>query len=72
MGTGDPFLGVKRGLDATLTTHPHLVQKSRKRRSYISSPPYRLYGGSGTALLYFSQVLTTSIVRAIAPMMEKK
>jgi hypothetical protein len=28
----------------TLTTHPHLVRRSRMTRSYISSPPKRLHG----------------------------
>jgi hypothetical protein len=27
----------------TLTTHPHLVPRSRMSRSYISSPPKRLH-----------------------------
>jgi hypothetical protein len=31
--------GLKRGRDVTLTAHPHLVPRSRMRRSYISSPP---------------------------------
>jgi hypothetical protein len=36
--------GLKRGWGMTLTTHPHLVQKSTMGRSYISSPPKRLRG----------------------------
>jgi hypothetical protein len=36
--------GVKRGQGVTLTTHPHLVPRSRMSRSYISSPPKRLHG----------------------------
>jgi hypothetical protein len=43
-------LGVKRGRGVTLTTHPHLVPRSRISRSCISSP-WRLHGGSGTVLL---------------------
>jgi hypothetical protein len=39
MGTGGPFLGVKRGRGVTLTTHPYLVPRSRMSRSYIFSPP---------------------------------
>jgi hypothetical protein len=31
--------GVKRDGGVTLTTHPHLVPRSRLSRSYISSPP---------------------------------
>jgi hypothetical protein len=38
MGTGGPFPGVKRGPGVTLTTHPHLVPRSRMSRSFISSP----------------------------------
>jgi hypothetical protein len=29
MGTGDPFPGEKRSQGVTLTTHPHLVPRSR-------------------------------------------
>jgi hypothetical protein len=40
--------GVKRGREVRLTTHPHLVPRSRMIRSYTSSPPKRLHGVSGT------------------------
>jgi hypothetical protein len=36
--------GVKRGRGVTLTTHPHLVPRSRMSRSYTFSPPKRLHG----------------------------
>jgi hypothetical protein len=36
--------GLKRGPCVTLTTHPHLVPRSRMSRSYISSPPKLLLG----------------------------
>jgi hypothetical protein len=36
--------GVKRGLGVTLTTHPHLVPRSRMSRSYTSSAPKCLHG----------------------------
>jgi hypothetical protein len=39
MDTGGPFPGAKRGRSVTLSTHPHLVQRSRMSRSYSSSPP---------------------------------
>jgi hypothetical protein len=39
MSTGGPFPGAKRGRGVTLTTHPHLVPRSRMSRNYISSPP---------------------------------
>jgi hypothetical protein len=36
--------GLKRGRGVTLTTHRHLVPRSRMSKSYISSPPKRLHG----------------------------
>jgi hypothetical protein len=36
--------GLERGRCVTLTTHPHLVPRSRMSRSYTSSPPKRLHG----------------------------
>jgi hypothetical protein len=36
--------GVKSGRGVTLTTHPHLVSRSRINRSYTSSHPNRLCG----------------------------
>jgi hypothetical protein len=47
-------LGVKHGQGVTLTTHPHLVPRSRISRSYTSSPPKHLasMACSGTTLLY--------------------
>jgi hypothetical protein len=39
MGNGRPFPGVNRGRGVTLTTHPHLVPKSRMNTRYISSHP---------------------------------
>jgi hypothetical protein len=42
-GIGVPSPGVKRGQGVTLTTHPHLVSKSRMSRSY-TSPLKRLHG----------------------------
>jgi hypothetical protein len=38
MGTGTVSPGVKRGQGVTLTTHPHLMLRSRMSRSYTSSP----------------------------------
>jgi hypothetical protein len=42
-------LGVKRGWDVTLITHPHLMQRSRISRSYASSTPSASMACSGTA-----------------------
>jgi hypothetical protein len=44
MGTGVLSPGLKRGRGVTLTTHPHLMPRSRMSRSYTSSPPKRLHG----------------------------
>jgi hypothetical protein len=45
MGTGVLSPGLKRGRGVTLTTHLHLVPRSRMSRSYTSSPPpQRLHG----------------------------
>jgi hypothetical protein len=38
MGTGGPFPGAKRDRGVTLTTHPHLLSRSRMSRSYNSAP----------------------------------
>jgi hypothetical protein len=45
--------GLKRGRGVTLTTHPHIVPRSRMSRSYISSPPSAFMACSGTALALF-------------------
>jgi hypothetical protein len=52
MGTGRPFAGVKRGRGVTLTTHPHLVPRSRKSRSCTSSPTSAYIACSETALAF--------------------
>jgi hypothetical protein len=44
--------GAKRGRGVTLTTHPHLVLRSRMSRSYTYSPPSASMACSGTVLLY--------------------
>jgi hypothetical protein len=51
MGTRGPFPGVKRGQSVTLTTHRHLVSRSRMSRSYSSSPLGAYMAVAG--LLYF-------------------
>jgi hypothetical protein len=42
--------GLKRGRGVTLTTHPHLVPRSRISRSYKPLPPSASMACSGTAL----------------------
>jgi hypothetical protein len=42
--------GLKRGRGVTLTTHPHLVPRSRMSRSYTSLLPSAFMACSGTAL----------------------
>jgi hypothetical protein len=44
MATGGPSPGAKRCRFVKLTTHPHLVPRSRMSRSYASSPPKRHHG----------------------------
>jgi hypothetical protein len=50
--------GLKHGRGMTLTTHPHLVPRSRMSRSYTSSPPppSAIVVCSGTALAFFIMV----------------
>jgi hypothetical protein len=45
---------VKRGRGVTLTTHLHLIPRSRMSRSYTSSPPSASMACSGTSLLLWS------------------
>jgi hypothetical protein len=54
MGTGVPSPGVKRGRRVMLTTHPHLVPRSRMSRSYTSSLSSAWVACSGTALAWTS------------------
>jgi hypothetical protein len=58
--TGGPFPGAKRGLDVTLTTHPHLVSMSGMSRSYIPRPPSACVACSGPALLFAFDALFQS------------
>jgi hypothetical protein len=51
MGTGGPFPRGKARPGVTLTTHPHLVPRSRMSRSYTSPPPNATMACSGTAYL---------------------
>jgi hypothetical protein len=51
IGTRGPFLGVKCGRGLMLTTHPHLMSRSRMIRSYISSPPWHLHDVAGQLYL---------------------
>jgi hypothetical protein len=48
MGAGGPFPGAKGGRGVTLTTHPHVMPRSRISRNYNSSPlqapPWRVAG----------------------------
>jgi hypothetical protein len=45
-------LGLKRGRGVTLTTHHHILQKSRMSRSYIPSPPSASVACRRTALAF--------------------
>jgi hypothetical protein len=59
LGTGDPYPGVKGDRDVRLTTQPLPGPRSRMSRRNASYPPWRLHGGSGTALDYFYVYLNT-------------
>jgi hypothetical protein len=50
MGTGGTFPGAKRSRSMKLTTHPHLVPRSR---ATLPLPPSATMACSGTALLLF-------------------
>jgi hypothetical protein len=60
MGIGGPFRGTKRGRGVTLTTHPHLVPRSRMISSYISSNPKRLRCVSWDSFRFYLCVQTSS------------
>jgi hypothetical protein len=68
MGTGGPFPGAKRGRGVTLTTHPHLVPRSRMSRSYNllspQVPPWRV-AGLLCSSVYFGLRYQWSRLRAI-------
>jgi hypothetical protein len=61
MGTGGPFLGVKRGRGVTLTSHPHLVPRSRMSRSYTFSPPSTCVACRGTAFRHCVLLTCTTL-----------
>jgi hypothetical protein len=52
-GTGGPSPGVKGSWGVMLTTHPHLVPRSRMSRSYTTSPPSASMVCSRAALICF-------------------
>jgi hypothetical protein len=52
MGTGGPFPRAKRSRGVRLTTHAHLVPRSRMSRSYTTSPPSAAMACSGIDLLF--------------------
>jgi hypothetical protein len=57
--------GVKRSLGVMLTTHPHLVPRSRMNRNYSSSPPRHLHGCSRTALILLFTKTLNSLSRVL-------
>jgi hypothetical protein len=61
MGTGGPFPGVKRGRGVTLTTHSHLVLRSRMSRSCTSSPPSVFMACIETASCTWIVVTTSNV-----------
>jgi hypothetical protein len=55
--------GLKRGRSVTLTTHPHLVPRSRMSRNYTSSPPSPFVACSETALAFIYNITNVLISR---------
>jgi hypothetical protein len=53
--------GLKRGRGVTLTTHPHVVPRSRMSRSYTSSPPIAFVACSETALAFSFFLINTGL-----------
>jgi hypothetical protein len=58
MGTGNPFPGGKSRPGCDADHSPHLIPRSTMSRSYISSPPCRLRGGSMTVFLLYIVIKT--------------
>jgi hypothetical protein len=52
--------GLRRGRGVTLTTHPHLVPRSRMSMSYTSSPPSAFVACSRTALALINLLITAN------------
>jgi hypothetical protein len=55
MGTGGPLPRANRGRGMMLTTHPHLLKRSRMKRSYTSSPHWFIRGIAGQLRFYFME-----------------
>jgi hypothetical protein len=53
--------GGRGGEGVTQITHPNLVQRSRTRRSYISSLPWCLHSGSRTVSVYFTHNINKDV-----------
>jgi hypothetical protein len=56
--------GLKRGRGVTLTTHPHLVPRSRMSRGY-TSPPSASVARSGTALAFIMQITALTVAEKL-------
>jgi hypothetical protein len=63
MGTGGPFPGAKARPGRDADHSPHLVLRSRMSGSYISSPPWRAHGGSGTPFTFIYLLRTSNAVQ---------
>jgi hypothetical protein len=50
----------------SLTTHPHLVLRSIKSRSYTSSSPCLLQGGSGAAYIRYKRLKSIQLLFELA------
>jgi hypothetical protein len=63
MGTRGPFPGAKHGQVVMLTTHPHLVSRSKMNRSYTPLPASTTMAHSGTALICFIHFYSCNTLR---------
>jgi hypothetical protein len=57
--------GIKRGRGVTLTTHPHLVPRSRMSRSCTPLPSSAFLACSGTALAFMASDMNSILLKLI-------
>jgi hypothetical protein len=62
MGTGGPFPGAKRGRVVKLTTHLHVVPRSRIGRSYTSSPQKHHHGVYRDCFAFYVSKIIQNII----------
>jgi hypothetical protein len=72
MGTGGHFLEVKRGWGVILTTHPHLVPRSRMSRNYIAPLPLIIRMAVVGQLHFIAVYATVKTVQKLIAEVDKK